>query len=108
MGIGWIVPPVSQCHSEEPFGFAQDKLRDEESAFSAVGGSRSSVVSKQILHGVYPELCRRVQDDSIGQNWCNVTQPLGVVGWVEALCADTHRAEPKRDGYRFAPPSLHF
>ena len=31
-----FLPPsevVSQCHSEEPFGHAQDKLRDEESAF---------------------------------------------------------------------------
>jgi hypothetical protein len=39
---------MSQCHSEE--------RSDEESAFAAVGGPRSSVVSKQILHFV--------QDDS--------------------------------------------
>ena len=32
-----FLPPsevVAQCHSEEPFGHAQDKLRDEESAFA--------------------------------------------------------------------------
>ncbi len=49
--------PLSQCHSEE--------RRDEESACSSVSGPRSSVIQKQILHGVYPEqLCRRIQDDS--------------------------------------------
>ncbi len=46
----------SERHSEE--------RRDEESAFSAVRGPRSSVVSKQIPHGVYPEQRRRIQDDS--------------------------------------------
>ena len=34
----WFTSPprdetVSECHSEEPFGDSQDKLRDEESAF---------------------------------------------------------------------------
>jgi hypothetical protein len=33
---------LSQCHSEEPFGHAQDKLRDEESAcYLFRGGSKT-------------------------------------------------------------------
>ncbi len=49
-------PLDTGCHSEERC--------DEESACSSVSGPRSSVIQKQILHGVYPELCRRIQDDS--------------------------------------------
>jgi hypothetical protein len=41
---------LSQCHSEEPFGRAQDKLRDEESACFSV--SKGSKTIKQILHCV--------------------------------------------------------
>ena len=43
-----------QCHSEEPFGHAQDKLRDEESVCSRFRGVKNI---KQILHFV--------QDDNL-------------------------------------------
>ncbi len=47
---------VSQCHSEEPFGQAQGKLGDEESAFFLWKRRE-----KQIL--------RFAQDDDIGVEW---------------------------------------
>jgi hypothetical protein len=41
------------CHSEEPFGHAQDKLRDEESAFDfSILIERSGKSAKQMLHFV--------------------------------------------------------
>ena len=41
------------CHSEEPFGHAQDKLRDEESAFDfSVLVVRIAKSTKQMLHFV--------------------------------------------------------
>jgi hypothetical protein len=43
------------CHSEEPC--------DEESAFHFLI-ERTGESAKQMLHGVYPELCRRVQHDT--------------------------------------------
>ena len=99
------------CHSEE--------RGDEESAFSAVGGSRSSVVSKQILRFAQDDttatpnchkdpLClRSLRDKIVLEDGYRFAQPIlhspglftlrektptASVGWVEALSADTHHA----------------
>jgi hypothetical protein len=59
------------CHSEEPC--------DEESAFSFLI-EKTGRAQKQILHGVYPELCRRVQHDTT-----NSKRP-GECGFSLRLC----------------------
>jgi len=39
---------LDRCHSEEPFDYAQDKLRDEESRFGTVGERFFAFVTLQL------------------------------------------------------------
>ena len=92
----YCLKTVSQCHSEEPFDDAQDKLRDEESAFCSRNSQKSRSFTEFILRSCEKISFRHARENghpvplSHGNDETKTKSPFWKkgVGWVER--SDTH------------------